>query len=91
MQDQTKYPLNSRRLTLPDRTGDRGRKDIGGERLPDSGPRLVGKESRVEDSQSQAPAETRDIALSRFRMLEPHLEQHRPSRQMREFLNHIAP
>jgi hypothetical protein len=30
-------------------------------------------------------AETQDIALSRFRLLEPHLEQHRSSRQTREF------
>jgi hypothetical protein len=34
---------------------------------------------------AELSAEARDIALSRFRLLEPHLEQHRSSRQMREF------
>ena len=35
--------------------------------------------------QAELSAETQDIALSRFRLLEPHLEQHRSSRQPREF------
>jgi hypothetical protein len=34
---------------------------------------------------AELPAETRDIALLRFRLLERHLEQHRSSRQTREF------
>jgi hypothetical protein len=34
---------------------------------------------------AELSAETRDIALSRFRLLEPHLEQHRSPRQTREF------
>jgi hypothetical protein len=34
---------------------------------------------------AELSAETWDIALSRFRLLEPHLEQHRSSRQTREF------
>ena len=34
---------------------------------------------------AELSAETRHIALSRFRLLEPHLEQHRSSRQTREF------
>jgi hypothetical protein len=34
---------------------------------------------------AELSAETRDIALSRFRLLEPHLERHRSSRQAREF------
>jgi hypothetical protein len=34
---------------------------------------------------AELSAETRDIALSCFRVLEPHLEQHRSSRQTREF------
>jgi hypothetical protein len=34
---------------------------------------------------AELSAEARDIALSRFRLLEQHLEQHRSSRQTREF------
>jgi hypothetical protein len=34
---------------------------------------------------AELSAETRDVALSRFRLLESHLEQHRSSRQTREF------
>jgi hypothetical protein len=34
---------------------------------------------------AELSAETRDIALSRFRLLEPHLEEHRSSQQTREF------
>jgi hypothetical protein len=36
---------------------------------------------------AELSAETRDIALSRFRLLEPHLEQHQSSRQTREFFS----
>jgi hypothetical protein len=34
---------------------------------------------------AELSAQARDIALSRFRLLEPHLEQHRSSRQTRKF------
>jgi hypothetical protein len=42
-------------------------------------------QSTSEQELAELSAETRDIALSRFRVLEPHLEQHRSSRQTREF------
>jgi hypothetical protein len=34
---------------------------------------------------AELSAEVRDIAFSRFRLVEPHLEQHRSSRLTREF------
>jgi hypothetical protein len=34
---------------------------------------------------AELAAEAQDIALSRFRLLEPHLAQHRSSRQTQEF------